>query len=79
MCFAFQKGQCPLSEKDCTFTHQAGKKGNERDRSPSPPRLKPGTDKSKLSCVFFAKGKCSKGADCEFSHDPNLAQVKEDE
>jgi hypothetical protein len=79
LCFAFQKGQCPLSEADCTFSHQAAKKSNDRTRSPSPPKLAPGTDRSKLPCFFFSKGKCSKGDSCEFSHGLSSAKAEVDD
>ncbi|KAL3925790.1 MAG: hypothetical protein SGILL_000171 [Bacillariaceae sp.] len=74
-CFAFKKGKCNKGD-DCPFSHdilpnKVPKLASEVTNEASPTN-KP-VPKSQKDCINWkAKGKCRKGDDCEYRHDPEL-------
>ena len=78
ICYDFQAGKCTRG-KDCRYKHEksdkgkgGGKKGKPRSKSRGTSRsLSPGSRDQ--VCKFWKAGKCHRGSECTFQHQPKPA------
>ena len=78
ICYDFQVGKCTRG-KDCRYKHEksdkgkgGGKKGKSRSKSSGTSRsLSPGSRDQ--VCKFWKAGKCHRGSECTFQHQPKPA------
>ena len=85
-CAKHEKGECPYSHDESDRSSSSSRSSGSDGRKPSPFKRKKGkgkgkgkgrgnrslspADKKKVSCYFYLNDNCSKGADCDFKHDP---------